>query len=54
MKWFLVLTLSLLTGCASFPQWSENPQKTVVDGTKGFLKIYIQVLRNNCQENTFV
>ena len=26
MKWFLVLTLSLLTGCASFPQWSENPQ----------------------------
>ena len=26
MKWFLVLTLSFLTGCASFPQWSENPQ----------------------------
>ena len=26
MKWFLILTLSLLSGCASFPQWSENPQ----------------------------
>ena len=26
MKWFLILTLSVLSGCASFPQWSENPQ----------------------------
>ena len=26
MKWFLILSLSILTGCASFPQWSENPQ----------------------------
>ena len=26
MKWFLILTLSILSGCASFPQWSENPQ----------------------------
>jgi len=25
MKWFLILTLSILTGCASFPKWSENP-----------------------------
>ena len=26
MKWFLILTLSVLSGCASFPQWCENPQ----------------------------
>ena len=25
MKWFLILTLSILTGCASFPQWSDKP-----------------------------
>ena len=25
MKWFLILTLSLLSGCASFPQWSDKP-----------------------------
>ena len=26
MKWFLILTLSILSGCASFPQWSDKPQ----------------------------
>ena len=25
MKWFLILTLSILSGCASFPQWSDKP-----------------------------
>ncbi len=25
MKWLLILTLSILTGCASFPKWSESP-----------------------------
>ena len=25
MKWFLILTLSILTGCASFPKWSDKP-----------------------------
>ena len=25
MKWFAILTLAILTGCASTPKFSENP-----------------------------